>query len=262
MTLRVFSFGGGVQSVAALVLAAQGKVQYDAFLFANVGNDSENPDTIRYTEQISKPYAKRHGIDLIELERVKRDGTRITLYEHVMNGNRTIDIPVRMSNGAPGNRNCTGQFKIKVIAKWLREHGATVEQPAITGLGISTDESQRARANSGIPYQVLEYPLIELGLSRRDCMALITEAGLPTPPKSACFFCPYKKKVEWQEMRRTQPDLFDKAVAMEVRINEKRTEIGKDRVYLHPSLYPLEQVVGIQQPLFEDESCDSGYCFI
>lgn len=260
--MRTFSFGGGVQSVAVLVLAAQGRVQYDAFLFSNVGNDSENPDTITYFEQVAAPYAQQHGIELVELHRTKRDGTETTLYQHVMNANRTIDIPIRMANGAPGNRNCTGQFKIKVIGKWLREHGATVANPAITGLGISTDESQRARKDSGIPYQVLEYPLLQLGMSRRDCVSLIANAGLPVPPKSACWFCPYKRKTEWQEMRRTKPELFDKAVAMEDRINEKRAELGRDRVYLHPSLYPLEQVVGIQQSLFEDEDCNSGYCFL
>lgn len=41
--LRVFSFGGGVQSTAALVLAAQGEIDFTAFIFANVGADSEHP---------------------------------------------------------------------------------------------------------------------------------------------------------------------------------------------------------------------------
>lgn len=42
--LRVFSYGGGVQSTAALVLAAQGRIDFPAFVFANVGEDSEHPD--------------------------------------------------------------------------------------------------------------------------------------------------------------------------------------------------------------------------
>jgi 3'-phosphoadenosine 5'-phosphosulfate sulfotransferase (PAPS reductase)/FAD synthetase len=46
--IRVFSYGGGVQSTAALVLAAQGVIDYHTFLFANVGEDSENPDTLAY----------------------------------------------------------------------------------------------------------------------------------------------------------------------------------------------------------------------
>lgn len=49
-TVNVFSFGGGVQSTAVLVLQATGRLprDYDHFVFANVGNDSEHPDVINY----------------------------------------------------------------------------------------------------------------------------------------------------------------------------------------------------------------------
>jgi hypothetical protein len=39
---RVVSYDGGVQSNALLVLAAQGRIDYRTFLFANVGDDSEH----------------------------------------------------------------------------------------------------------------------------------------------------------------------------------------------------------------------------
>jgi hypothetical protein len=71
---RAFSFGGGRQSTAALVLAAQGKIDVDLFVFANVGADSENPDTLDYLERWSKPYAAAHGIELIEVQRSFKDG--------------------------------------------------------------------------------------------------------------------------------------------------------------------------------------------
>jgi hypothetical protein len=48
MNYRIFSFGGGVQSVSVMVLQSLGKVQYDEFVFANVGEDSENPGTLQY----------------------------------------------------------------------------------------------------------------------------------------------------------------------------------------------------------------------
>lgn len=51
-TLRVFSFGGGVQSTAALVLQAQGKIDFDMFVHANVGDDSEHPDTVAYMRDV------------------------------------------------------------------------------------------------------------------------------------------------------------------------------------------------------------------
>ena len=264
--VRTFSYGRGVQSTAALVLAAQGKIDFRTFLFANVGEDSENPDTLVYVEQTAKPYAAAHGIDLIELRRIptkgKYAGQVETVYGRVTGDNRSICIPARMSNGAPGRRACTKDFKILPIAKWQRQHGATPDNPAICGLGISLDEYQRMRTDSGIAWQVLEYPLIDLGLTRSDCVSIIKDAGLSVPSKSACWFCPFKKIAEWQDMRRNNPELFAKAVALERRINEKRDAIGRDVVYLHRSLKPLDQIVGLQFSLFEEDACDSGYCFV
>jgi hypothetical protein len=57
--MRAFSFGGGVQSVAVLVLGAQGKVQYDYYLFSNVGEDSEDPRTLEYFRNIALPFVCR-----------------------------------------------------------------------------------------------------------------------------------------------------------------------------------------------------------
>src|SRR2546429_6960652 len=145
--LRVFSYGGGVQSTAALVLAAQGHIDFRTFLFSNVGDDSEDPKTIRYVHEVAMPFAERHGIELHELHRVRRDGTIETLYGRLTKeGSRSLPIPVRMSNGAPGTRSCTADFKIKVIGKWLKAHGASAASPATVGIGISSDEIRRVNA--------------------------------------------------------------------------------------------------------------------
>lgn len=263
MTLRTMSFGGGVQSTAVLVLAAQGKVRYDHFLFANVGDDSEDPDTLRYVREIAMPYAEDNQIDLRELHRVRRDGTPETLYGRLTKrGSRSIPIPMRMSNGAPGTRSCTADFKIRVIAKTLRELGATKDEPAITGLGISTDEIHRARTDSGIAYQVLEYPLIDLGMSRADCIRIIADAGLPVPSPSSCFFCPFHSAGVWQELKRKRPALFEKSAALEDGINADR-EPG-NRFWMHRPGVPLRQAIGDQMTMFDNDeldNCESGYCF-
>src|SRR5438477_12099715 len=60
--MRVFSYGGGVQSTAALVLAAQRKIDYPTFLFCNVGDDSEHPASLDYVHEYAIPYAQKHGI--------------------------------------------------------------------------------------------------------------------------------------------------------------------------------------------------------
>lgn len=189
-TIRIFSFGGGVQSNAALVMAAQGKVKYDAFVFANVGADSENPDTLDYIENYSKPFAAQHGIKFVEVQRVRR-GEPLTLWQYAMEENRTNPLPMYLSTGAPGNRICTVDFKIRTIDRYFKKQGYT---HIVTGLGISTDEIQRARTTEmqheklSNVYKQKEYPLIEAGLSRTDCHAIIRDAGLPPAPKSSCFF--------------------------------------------------------------------------
>src|SRR5690606_22143408 len=97
--LRVVSFGGGVQSTALLVLAAQQRIDFRTFLFANVGDDSEHPATLKYVRDVAMPYAAEHGIELHKLHRVRRDGTRETLMGRLTrDGSRSVPIPVRMSD--------------------------------------------------------------------------------------------------------------------------------------------------------------------
>lgn len=267
MGLKVISFGGGVQSTALLVLATQGRIDYRTFLFCNVGEDSEHPATLAYVRDVVMPYVQHaHGIELIELQRT-RFGEPETLYQRLTRpGSRSIGIPVRMSNGAPGTRACTGDFKIKVVARWLRDHGASKDNPATVGLGISLDEFHRMRNDSGISWEKLAYPLIDLRLTRQDCINIIEKAGLPIPPKSSCWFCPFHTLRRWQEMRKQEPELFWKACELEMMLNERRGLSPKDRVWLTRKLKPLAQATTelIQDELFDDEQaiCESGYCMI
>jgi hypothetical protein len=300
--LKVFSYGGGVQSTAALALAAQGKIDYQTFLFCNVGEDSENPDTLTYVREIARPFALRHGLAFHELHRLRRDGYVETIYGEITRAdNRSIGIPVYMSSGAPGNRSCTLDFKIAVCDRWLKTQGVKAQlqreakirktwgwlssvpkdqcdehgtpnpvwgfpRPlAVVGLGISLDELQRVRNASGIEWKQLDYPLIDLRLDRSQCMKLIAEAGLPVPPKSSCWFCPYHSTRNWQDLRTRRPDLFEKAVQLETLMNERRALLGKDRVWLSSKLKPLMRVTTdhVQLSLLEHEDmCESGYCFV
>jgi hypothetical protein len=263
--LKVFSYGGGIQSTAALVLAAQGRIDYTTFLFCNVGGDSENPETLAYVQQHAMPYAQAHGLELIELQ-ATRFGEQETLYQRLTRSERaSVGIPVRMSgNGAPGMRACTKDFKIMVIARWLRQHGATKDHPASVALGISLDEFQRMRTDSGIAYEKLAYPLIDQRIDRQQCINIIRDAGLPVPPKSSCWFCPFHSLRTWQEMRQNQPVLFEQACQLEASINARRIALGKYPVWFSRMLKPLAQVTTdlTQESLFEDDVCESGYCMM
>ncbi|MEU3046253.1 phosphoadenosine phosphosulfate reductase [Streptomyces sp. NPDC006984] len=262
--MNVFSFGGGVQSTAALVLAAKGEIPYDTFLFANVGDDSEHPATLHYVRTVAIPYAHRNGIDLHTLNHRRRDGRIETLWDRLMRpGSKSLPIPVRMSNGAPGTRSCTADFKIRVIEKHLRHNGATRTWPATVGVGISLDEIHRANNRGPGPYEKVTYPLLDLGLRRTDCMRIIAGAGLPVPPKSACFFCPLKPLTAWQRLREDEPQLFDAACRLETTLIQRRAQLGKDPVFLTRLARPLAQAVpeGTEPLPFDDDSlCESGWC--
>lgn len=263
--IRSFSYGGGVQSTAALVLAAQGKIDFTLFLFSNVGDDSEYPATLKYVNDIAMPYAKANGIDLRELRHIRKDGTEATIYKKLTReGSRSTGIPIYLEgSGAPGRRSCTSDFKIRRIAVMLRRLGATKTNPAVVGLGISLDEYQRMRTDSGDPTQTLEYPLIDLRLTRQDCVKIIEQAGLPVPPKSSCWFCPFHRIPTWQALKRNEPELFIKAVELEKILSDRSDAVlGRGKVFLTRKMIPLDQAIGDQLDMFEesDDMCESGYC--
>jgi hypothetical protein len=266
--LRIFSFGGGWQSTAALALAARGDLDFKVFVFANVGDDSEDPATLAYVRDHARPFAAANGLDLHTLSRIRRDGTTETLYGRLTKeGSRSLPIPVRMSNGAPGTRSCTADFKIKVIGRWLKANGASAAAPATVAIGISLDEIERANARRAMPYEQIVYPLLDLRIRRADCPAIIRAAGLPLPPKSACWFCPFHKTARWTDMRRERPELFESACQLEDLLNARRDQLGKDHVYLTRFGAPLRDVIpdaGVLPLDFDSEAsgeCDSGWCF-
>lgn len=267
MAITVFSFGGGIQSTAALVLAAQGKLDYRTFLFCNVGDDSEHPATLAYVHNVAMPYAQAHNIALIELQKHQKNGQSDSVLQRLERSASSIGIPVRMANGAPGNRTCTVDFKVRVVDAWLRKQGAK-KQGAIVGIGFSLDEVLRMKPNTDketMAWKENAFPLVDLRLDRAACTAIIAGAGLPIPPKSSCYFCPFHSPRKWQEMREDEPVLFAKSVALEQFINERRERLGKDHVWLTRFNKPLDKVTtdeATQAYLWEDQQCDSGYCFL
>ncbi len=282
---RIFSSGWGLQSVAVLVLQATNQLprDYDEFVFANVGEDSENPATLDYYRDIVKPYAAAHSINLTEVQKTRK-GELDTVYQAALRDNRSLPIPVVFPGKGYGNRTCTSSFKIEVVHK----HAKSLKRPRIVmGIGFSTDEKHRLlkrypewhdhimtrnadrtwKEGERLGFsQLYEFPLIGLGLSRLQCAGVIERAGLPLPPKSACWFCPFTGRSVWIDRKRNDRPLFDKAVQFEKDINEKYKRIRANHpkaspfVGLHVSGKPLDTVPD-QMSLWDeyqdkDSSCD------
>lgn len=263
--LRIVSHGGGVQTTAMLVLAAQGVIDFDTFVMANVGDDSEAPETIAYVRDVAKPYADAHGLDLIEVRRMRRTGEAFpTLLEYVTDpAIRSVPIPVYMPGGAPGTRQCTERWKIKVVGKWARDRGATPDNPCTVAIGFSADEVWRANTNRAEAWERKVFPLIDLGITRRECAQLIADAGLPPAPKSSCWFCPFRSPESRRREARNDPERFQRSVDLEQTVTDKRRAMGRDEAWLSAA-GPLLTVASDDQQAWDfdgDPECDTGWCF-
>jgi hypothetical protein len=270
---RVFSYGGGVQSFAVLAMQARGELPnpFDAFVMANVGDDSENPATLKHLYEVALPLAQSAGVRLEIVRKVTHIRPGETLYQNIMGvESKMVRFPVYQKGKMPFRKVCTANFKIEPINNWIKLQGhARVE----LGIGFSTEEAYRVERkpkdwhDAGGFERLYVYPLIEAQLSRIHAMAYIESTGLPVPAKSACWFCPFTKRTEWIEMRRNDPEQFQAAVDMERAINEKRIALGGTPVYIHRDCLPLDQAVGEQATLFDlfedtDTDCETGYCGI
>ena len=273
MTLHTVSYGGGVQSTALLALAAQGVIPHRTFLFANVGDDSEAPETLAYVRDVAVPFGDAHGLAVLEIQRTMRDGTPETVLGRIERTAKSEVIPVRSSyDGPPLTRSCTADFKMRTLGKWLTARGATPDDPAHVALGISLDEAHRSNRKPQ-PYERISYPLIgkaddpccatDLRIRRSDCPAIIRAVGLPVPPKSSCWFCPFHSLNAWIQLRNDDPARFEHAAQIEDKIS---TKAGSPR-YLTRYGLPLRDVIPADAPTLplvggdeDDWSCTSGEC--
>jgi hypothetical protein len=68
-------------------------------------------------------------------------------------------------------------------------------------VGFSTDEIIRVSGHSDTRYVRSRYPLLELGMSRTQCISYLEHHGWDSVEKSACIGCPYHGNRHWREMR-------------------------------------------------------------
>lgn len=144
-------------------------------------------------------------------------------------------------------RKCTGDYKINPIVKAIRKKlgiafgcrgpsSPIVEQ----WLGITTDEASRMKP-SNISFIQHRFPLIELGMSRGDCLEWLRKKGYPRPPKSRCYFCPFQSDELWLDMKTNDPESFAAACDFDDAIrNGIRGTYHK--LFLHRKRIPLREI--------------------
>jgi hypothetical protein len=264
--VHVISLGAGVQSSTLAEMADAGEIAPKPI--AGVFGDTQAEPASVYKwlayleKRLSFPILKvTHG-SLVDKElTVTRSGRSGRLYRHNKIPLFTDDEGTRRMMP----RMCTMDFKIKPVIRAIRElchiPRGCKEIRVIQWIGISTDEALRMKP-SQVPWIVNRWPLIEKGISRRDCLQYWEERGLPKPPKSACSFCPYHNDLEWKRLKKDEPEEFQKAVDFERRVQKValKSEVSAGVPFLHKSLVPLSEVkfTDDKTPLFTNEC--QGMC--
>jgi 3'-phosphoadenosine 5'-phosphosulfate sulfotransferase (PAPS reductase)/FAD synthetase len=114
---------------------------------------------------------------------------------------------------------CTGLLK--------REPTYAFQQPGdILVFGYTVEERDRAARFRGQNFeQPLETPLIEAGLTKADCLAMIERAGIELPVmyrlgyhNNNCIGCPKGGMGYWNKIRRDFPDVFERMAVIQRRL--------------------------------------------
>lgn len=141
-------------------------------------------------------------------------------------------------------RKCTQEYKLTPIRRKVREvrAGAPVRQL----IGISLDEAHRMKP-SGVRYIENVYPLVDMRITRDDCLRWLDAHGYRKPPKSACYFCPYIDDSRLRDMRDRQPAEWQRLIRFDRKIRELQGAVDNGAkitgtLYVHRSCKPIDVV--------------------
>lgn len=238
---RVLSYGGGVQSAAIAVLIVQGRLPTpDCVVMADTGIEAS--ETWEYMDATVRPLLRRVGL---EVSIAPPSLATVGLFSK---SGKPL-IPAFTSDGGKLPNYCSVEWKRRVVQRWLRANGHTDVE---LWLGISRDEVERAK-DSPVRWMTHRYPLLmDVPMSRAECIALVTGHGLPQPPRSSCFGCPFRTNLEWKHLKERNDGDWEKAVALDESLPEG--------LYVHRSGTPLAKA-NLGEAQGELDFCESGYCW-
>ncbi|BAQ89212.1 Phosphoadenosine phosphosulfate reductase like [uncultured Mediterranean phage uvMED] len=252
--LRILSLGAGVQSSTLALMIENGELPLiDAAIFADVKGE---PQKVYNWLEYLKTKITSYPIHIVTWRDLKQDILDAAKGEY-----KAFTAPFFTKNIETGKkgmlmRQCTADYKIKPVVQKVRnllglkkgekrKKGTNVELL----MGISLDEVVRMKVNP-LKYITNEYPLVDKKMTRQDCLQWLEDNFYPTPPRSACTFCPYHSNKEWLNIKNGDPEEWkevvemDKAIRSQERFKEKNKGSGtlKDEIFLHRSCKPIDEV--------------------
>jgi hypothetical protein len=253
--MRVISLGAGVQSTTMALMAAHGEIgpMPDCAIFADTGAEPE--PVYEHLRWLMSPNVLPFPVHVVSAGNIADDLLRG--YSDVGGQSRFAGPPFFIkkmkTNGASfdlsmGRRQCTRHYKIDILAKAQRkllgyEPRARIPEGSMeVWIGISLDEAIRAKP-ARHKWQINRHPLLELRITRKQCLEWLDANGYMRPPKSACTFCPYRDDAGWKDMKENDPKSFEAACDIDDAIrNNGHMRQWRNELFVHRSLKPLREV--------------------
>jgi hypothetical protein len=246
--VNIISLGAGVQSSAMALMCAKGELPYKVKCAIFADTQAEPASVYRWLDWLEKqlpfPVHRVTKGSLVEatmrVRTSKKNGR-----QYMKNFVPSFGVGADGSHGMMP-RKCTYDFKIIPIIQACRKL-ANIKRGEKTHqmnslIGISLDEVRRMKP-SREPWVTNVYPLVDARISRIGCLTWMKKNNFPTPPRSACVFCPFHSNSEWQRLKTEEPEEFAKAVQFEKDMWATAKARNVTSVeYLHASRQPLDQV--------------------
>ena len=202
--MKILSFGGGVDSSAILTMHLMEKdLGIEEVIFADTGAESKKTyENVEFFKGLCADAGLPFTI-------VAKDGENITEWV-----TRLGIVPVMPG----GSHVCSKKYKGDVIQKWIDTKYPDQEITYL--IGIELDEGHRTErfTKPKGDKNIYEYPLVEMGMTRQDCVDLLAKYGVEVA-KSSCVFCPFMSPKEIKDIR-NDPEAWETIKLVEKNFSE------------------------------------------
>lgn len=239
--IHIISLGAGVQSSTMSLMAAAGEItpMPKCAIFADTQAEPKSVYVwLNWLEkQLPFPVHRVTAGNLASISTTPRFGKKSgePYLPHA------LPVYVLNEDGSAGatNRQCTDKQKLTPLRK--KVYG--LAKNAVVWIGISVDEIWRMKP-SKVNRIVHRWPLVDLRVSRQDCIKWMEIHGFPKPPRSACVFCPFHNNSEWRRLKEQEPEAFKQAVDYERALQDAFRKCPRltGTPFLHRSHKPLSEV--------------------
>lgn len=264
--LTILHNGGGVQTGTMVEMIADGILpKPDAVISADTGNE---PSYIYQQWQRDKeilasihvPFLMvNNGNILDDLYSGKRFAA-MPLFTRQYTDIEGFGLSGQSYRDGKMKRQCTSEYKIVPIEREIRtmllEMGLAKESKngriyinrgviVESWIGYTTDEIERVNRMKQAKWQHFRFPLIELKMTKADCVQWLKDNDKPPRLSSACAICPLIGNAQRRQIRDNDPIGWKRAIKFDndLRNGDLRIAVtAKGDLYLSDKFIPLSQL--------------------